>query len=97
MADHRVGQRLTAIGAERLESEPALMGGAIPLLEWGFGEFDALALDDRHLSPHAVEPDVLGNEPGGAPATSGDDPSGKTARLFCRIGKPLAGKGPGTD
>src|SRR5688572_26156955 len=58
LADQRVGQRLAVAGAEGLKPQPSGVGRAVPLLRRYFGMLEPFALNDRHLPPVAVEPDV---------------------------------------
>ena len=53
-------------GTEGLEAQPSRMRGTVPFLGRHFGIFEGLALDDRHLPPCAIEPNVPRNVAGRA-------------------------------
>src|SRR5258706_12940485 len=63
LADDRIGQRFVVSRPVGLKAEPAGVLPACPLLERHFGRLKRLALDDGHLAPRAIEPDVPGNMP----------------------------------
>ena len=66
LADQRVGEGLLVARAEGLEAYSARVCGAVPTIGGYLGGFDPLALDDGHLPPRAIEPDIPRDVAGGA-------------------------------
>ena len=58
LTDQGIGERLGVSGAEGLESDAAGVGGTIPGGCGNLGGLDPFPLDDSHLPPGPIEPDI---------------------------------------
>src|SRR6185503_2947576 len=63
LTNERIGQRFVVSWPKSLKAQPTRMISPRPFLERQFGRLKALALDDGHLPPIAIQPNVPGNMP----------------------------------
>jgi hypothetical protein len=63
LADERIGQGFVVVRPEGLKAEPARVISARPLYGRKFRRLQGFALDDGHLAPRSIEPNIPGNMP----------------------------------